>query len=96
MGHTINYATLTGAAKREQALTDIRNWSSCVNWDNVFRDISAMPPTKESAKAIHWQFAMFVGIQGYPIVAMLGHCWNLSDDEVVEMLKREPREDYEI
>lgn len=93
MAYEIDYGNLPADEKRQRALDDLRNWSSCVEWDNVFRDISAMPPTKESAKAIHWQFAMFVGIQGYPIVAMLGHCWNLSDDDVADMLTQEPQED---
>ena len=95
MAHEIDYGNLSANEKRQRALDDLRNWSSCVEWDNVFRDISALSPTKENARSVEWQFGMFLGVSGYPIVAMLADCWNMSDDEVIEMLKREPQEDDE-
>lgn len=95
MAHEIDYGNLPANEKRQRALDDLRNWSSCVEWDNVFRDISALPHDKENARSIEWQFGMFLGVSGYPIVAMLGDCWNLSDDEVADMLIREPQEDDE-
>ena len=89
MSHEIDYSNLTDREKREKALTDLRNWSSCVNWDNVFKDVSKFAPTPENAKAIAFQFHMFLGVSGYPITAMLAECWNLTDDEVVTMLTTE-------
>ena len=92
MAYEIDYGNLPANEKRQRALDDLRNWSSCVEWDNVFRDISEMSPTKENARSVEWQFGMFLGVSGYPIVAMLGDCWNLSDDEVADMLIHEPQE----
>lgn len=95
MPHEINYSNLTGVEKRQAALRDVRAWSDCVNWDNIFAEISGLPPTRESARSISFQFGMFLGISGYPVTAVLGQCWNLTDDEVIEMLRREPMEDDE-
>ena len=92
MATEIDYGNLPANEKRQRALDDLRNWSSYVNWDNVFKDISEFAPTPANAKRIAFQFNMFLGVSGYPVTAMLAECWNLTDDEVADMLTAEDSE----
>lgn len=87
MAHEIDYGKLPDAEKRARALNDLRGWAPSVDWDKAFAEIAAFAPTKENAQSVEWQFGMFLGVSGYPITAILGACWNLSDDEILELLK---------
>ena len=87
MSHEINYSKLTGAEKREKALKDLADWfNKPETMEQLKNEIAQMEPCSYAAKSLRWQFAMFAGVQGYPVVALLGATWNLTDEQVYELL----------
>lgn len=87
MAHEIDYGNLPANEKRQRALDDMSSWIN--NPDKlaqIKQKIAALPHTAESAKSMRFQFAVFAGVQGYPVVALLGESWNMTDDEVILLL----------
>jgi hypothetical protein len=83
MPKTIDYGVLTGAQKREKALGDLAGWLNCDdNLEQFKREIGEMLPTPENAHTVRMQLAFFAGVSGYPVVALLGESWQLSDESV--------------
>lgn len=97
MPHEINYTALTGAEKRNKALNDVASWlNNDDKLEQVKQEIASMPHTYETARSIRWQLAMFAGIQGYPVVALLAECWEESDDEILLLFELNDKPDEEL
>ena len=99
MPHEIDYSatTTTPAEKRKRALDDIADWfGKRETMPNLMDEIRGLPHTYETARSIRWQLAMFAGIQGYPVVALLAECWEESDDEILLLFELNDKPDEEL
>ena len=97
MATEIDYGTTPDLAeKRQRALNDMTDWFGKVEtMPNLMREVAELPHTYEAAYAIRWQLGMFAGVQGYPVIALLAECWNMTDDEVVELFEANDPKDEE-
>ena len=86
MPHEINYSSLPAEEKRQTALNDLREWLGDEPFRIIAAEIQQMPKTKEAARSASFQLEMFAGVSGYPVAAWIASLWNLTDDEVVDML----------
>ena len=92
--HQISYAHLEGKEKQEKAITDIREYfGNNTAFDSVVAKIKTIEPSKKATKSLVFQFDMFSGISGYPVVALLSDTWGVSEDQIYTWLEKEEDKD---
>jgi hypothetical protein len=67
MKREIDYAHLSGDAKREKAVQDCKDY---VGDDRVFKDLVTYVSGCDNLSQVHNALSMFLGIEGYPATAM--------------------------
>lgn len=86
MSKEINYSSLTGAEKRKKALADMAGWLGKDKLVALKAEIATMPQEYAYLKGLEFQFAMFAGVSGYPVIALLAEAWDKTDEEILQML----------
>jgi hypothetical protein len=64
---TIDYSKMPPDAKREKAVQDCKDY---INDDKIFKDVVVYCGACQSLEELQGGMAMFMGIEGYPAVAM--------------------------
>ena len=90
MPREINYSKIDEPLeKRCRAINDVRAWLGETAFHKVADEIARTPVAERHYKMVRglaFQLEMFAGVSGYPVAAWIASLWNLTDDEVVDML----------
>ena len=69
------------------ALYDIERYLGKEKYQNLFDAIKKLPHTKSTAEGLRLQMGLILGIEGFPILAIIAAAWEKSIDEIIDMDK---------
>lgn len=84
MGHTIRY-TGEESEKVSAALQDVKSYLGDKKFALILDEVKKLPCSKDLIRTLRVQFSLLVGIEGFPVTAILASAWAKTTKEIIDM-----------